>query len=160
MFSVRRALWASLVLAVVVPVVAAAAQARGNPSATGGGTTQELGETSTFTFNAVQRPNGSVTGHLVYHIRAADLTIHMDIDCLSISGNTARLSGEVTHLQGDPPDYVFVGQDAEFTVQDNGEGSQAPPDLFSDVFLFTGATCHDAFPPDPYLPTQGNIQVG
>jgi hypothetical protein len=160
MFSVRRALWASLVLAVVVPVFAVAAQASGNPSATGGGTTQELGETSTFTFNAVQRPDGSVTGHLVYQFRGADLTIHMDIDCLSISGNIARLSGEVTHVQGDPPSYIFVGQDAEFTVQDNGEGGQAPPDLFSDVSLFTGASCTDGFAPGPYLPTSGNIQVG
>jgi hypothetical protein len=158
MFSVRRALGVSLALAVLA--LAAAAQASGNPSATGGGTTEEGGETSTFTFNAVQRPNGSVTGHLVYSIRAVDLTIHMDIDCLSISGNTAKLSGKVTHIQGDPPDFVFVGQDAVFAVQDNGEGSQAPPDLFSDLDVFTGASCSDPFDPPPYLPTRGNIQVG
>ena len=162
MFSVRRALWAPLVLAVLLAVsaFAAAAQARGNPSATGGGTTEEVGETSTFTFNAVQLLNGNVAGHLVYHFRAADLTIHMDLDCLSIAGSTAKLSGVVTHLQGDPPPFIFEGQDAVFTVVDNGEGGEAPPDLASDIFLFAGASCDAAFTPVAYLPIQGNIQVG
>jgi hypothetical protein len=161
MRSMRRALWASVVLGVLVvlSVFATAALASENPRATGGGTTPELGETSTFTFNAVQRPNGTVGGHMVYHLRFADLTIHMQLDCLSIAGNTAKLSGVVTHVQGDPPPFIFEGQDAVFTVVDNGEGGNVPPDLISDVFLFTGASCNDPFTPDPYLPIQGDIQV-
>jgi hypothetical protein len=162
MRSMRRALWGSVVLAVLIglTVFATAALASGNPRATGGGTTVELGEKSTFTFNAVQRPNGTVAGHMVYHFRGADNTIHMDIDCLSIAGDSAKLSGVVTHVQGEAPPFIFVGQDAVFTVVDSGEGGDAPPDLISDVFLFTGASCNDPFTPDPYLPIQGNIQVG
>lgn len=156
----RSVLSASLVLAVsvAVPVFAASAQATGNPRATGGGTTFELGERSTFTFSAVQTPNG-VAGHMLYNIRVVDLVIHMDIDCLNITGNSAKLSGVVTSVQGDPPDYVFVGQHAVFTVTDNGQGGQAPPDLISDVFLFPEASCNAAFTPPPYLPVAGDIQV-
>jgi hypothetical protein len=162
MSNTRRVLSASVVAAVLVAVTvfAAAAQATGSPSATGGGTTVEAGEKSTFTFSGVQRPDGTVAGHMVYQFRAADLTIHMDIDCLSISGNTAKLSGVITHLQGDAPPFIFVGGDTVFTVVDNGEGGEAPPDLISDVFIFAGASCNAAFTPPPYLPIQGNIQVG
>src|SRR5437867_13098047 len=54
----------------------------GNSSATGGGTTVELGQKSTFTFNAVQHSDGTVNGHMVYQVRGGDIVIHMDIDCL------------------------------------------------------------------------------
>jgi hypothetical protein len=130
----RSLLSASLALAVLVavPVFAASAQARGNPRATGGGTTEEFGERSTFTFNAVQTPKG-VAGHMLYNVRAADLVIHMDLDCLNITGNSAKLSGVVTSIQGDPPDFLFVGQEGVFTVTDNGQGRQAPPDLISET---------------------------
>ena len=150
---------AAFVVLVAIPVFAASAGATGNPRATGGGTTIELGERSTFTFNAVQTPNG-VSGHMLYNFRLGDLVIHMDLDCLSITGNSATLSGVVTHIQGDPPDFLFVGQDGAFAVEDNGQGSQSPPDLISDVFLETGASC--TAPPElvPYLPIDGNIQVG
>ena len=130
----------------------------GNPRATGGGTTEELGEKSTFTFNAIQHKDGTVNGHMVYQFRFADLGIHMEIDCLNIIGNQATLSGTVTQVTGDAPSFIFVGQKAVFKVQDNGEGGDAPPDLISDVFLFASATCNVPFPA-PYLPIDGNIQV-
>ena len=150
---------AALAVLVAIPVFAASAGATGNPRATGGGTTVEVGERSTFTFNAVQTANG-VSGHLLYNVRAADLVIHMDLDCLEVTGDSAKLSGVVTHIQGDPPDFLFVGQDGVFTVEDNGQGGQSPPDLISDLFLETGASCTAPFTPDPYLPIDGNIQVG
>jgi hypothetical protein len=94
----------------------------------------------------------------VYQFRFADVGIHMEIDCLNIIGNQATLSGTVTKVTGDAPPFIFEGQKAVFKVQDNGEGSDAPPDLISDVFLFAGATCNVPFPL-PYLPVDGNIQV-
>jgi len=130
----------------------------GNPSANGGGTALEGTEKSTFTFNAIQHDDGSVNGHLVYQFRLADLRIQMDIDCLNIIGTRAALSGVVTDVTGEPPSYIFVGQHAVFTVQDNGEGHDAPPDLFSDVILFPAATCHNPFPV-PYIAMDGNVQV-
>jgi hypothetical protein len=131
--------------------------AAGNPSATGGGTTVEGGEKSTFTFNAIQHKNGTVSGHLVYHFRAADFSFHMDIDCLRIIGNHAVIGGTVTKVTGPAPPYIFEGAPAVFEVEDNGEGSAAPPDLISDVF-FEVPTCQ-IFNAQPYLPIDGNIQV-
>ena len=96
---------------------------QGNPSATGGGTTEELGEKSTFVFNAVQHKDGTVTGHLVYQFRGADNTIKMDIDCLNIIGTQATMSGTVTKVTGDAPAFIFEGQKAVFKAQDNGEGA-------------------------------------
>lgn len=130
----------------------------GNPRASGGGTTVELGEKSTFTFNAIQLKDGTVNGHLVYQIRGVDINIHMDIDCLNIIGNQATLSGTVTKVTGTAPGFIFEGQKGVFKVVDNGEGGDAPPDLISDVFLFANARCSVPFP-FPYLPVDGNIQV-
>ncbi|MBK9676358.1 MAG: hypothetical protein IPO82_14425 [Betaproteobacteria bacterium] len=145
--------------ATVVPMATAA----GNSSATGGGTTEEAGATSTFVFNAVQRKNGDVTGHLVYHVRGWPVTIMMDLDCLIVEGNTAKMSGVVTQVSEEYPGLIFVGQDATFMVEDNGQGANAGPDMFSDLFLEPGASCDDprlgTDPFVPYLPVRGNIQV-
>ena len=148
------------VLLIAGLVIAMPASAAGNPSATGGGTAQELGETSTFTFNAIQHHDGAVNGHLVYHIRAFNLSFDMDIDCLTITGNRAVLSGKVTKVRGDtdPFPFIYVGQDGVFQVKDNGEGGEAPPDLISDVNLDPGVVCTGSRP-DLYIPMSGNIQV-
>jgi len=148
------------VFVVVCLMIATPAPAAGNPSATGGGTAVELGEKSTFTFNAVEHNNGAVIGHLVYNFRAGDISFHMDIDCMAITGNQAVLSGTVTKVSGNVEDYpfIFVGQDGVFQVQDNGEGGGASPDLFSDVNLDLGLNCNNSLP-DPYIPISGNIQV-
>jgi hypothetical protein len=138
--------------------ISTSAASSGNPRATGGGTTVELGEKSTFTFNAIQHNDGTVNGHLVYNLRGSDISIKMDIDCLNIIGNQATLSGTVTQVTGTAPSFIFEGQKAVFKVEDNGEGGAAPPDLISDLFLFAGATCNVPFPV-PYLPIDGNIQV-
>lgn len=133
--------------------------ADGNPHANGGGTTIEGGKVSTFVFNAVQHSDGSVNGHLNYMFREADINIQMDIDCLDINGNRATLSGTVTQVGGSatPPSYIFVGQRASFTVQDNGQGKGSAPDLISDLFLFGGASCANNWV--TYLPISGNIDV-
>jgi hypothetical protein len=151
-----------ITLALTGLALAPAARAQGNPSANGGGTTIEGGEKSTFVFNAVEHPDGSVTGHLVYQFRTRDFGFIMDIDCLQISGsgNKAVLSGVVTHLIGEvPPEYwfIFVGAPATFAVMDNGEGHGDPADLFSDVYFGFG-DCNE-FRPVVYLPMRGNIQV-
>jgi hypothetical protein len=157
-------LWAPALLGVLVVLVfMVPAYAMGNSHANGGGTTIEVGEKSTFVFNAVEQPDGSVTGHLVYQFRAFDFGIIMDIDCLAISGsgNQARLSGVVTHLIGEvPPEFsfIFVGAEAEFAVTDNGQGKNAPADLVSDVLFGSGVSCEDGGG-EPYLPISGNIQV-
>ena len=156
----------SVLLAVflIAGVVTMPVAAAGNSSATGGGTTDEGGLKSTFVFNAVQKKDGTVTGHLVYHFRLLDVTIKYDLHELCVVGNVATMSGVVTEVSGELPPFItwiFVGQDAVFQVQDNGEGAGADPDMFSDVFFYEGASC--GTPPVEgftlYLPVSGNIQV-
>jgi hypothetical protein len=76
------------------------------------------------------------------------------------------MSGVVTEASGEAlPDYIYVGQDAVFQVQDNGEGAGADPDMVGDVYHYSGASCSNPptgddsvfFP--PYLAVSGNIQV-
>ena len=145
----------AVVLLYTTPLAAA-----GNPRATGGGTTVELGEKSTFVFNAVKHSDGTVNGHLVYQFRGGDISIHMTLDCLNIiGGNTAEMAGVVTEVHGAViPSFIFVGQHGEFAVTDNGQGNGAPPDLISDLFLFAAADCGGGVA-TPYLPVDGNIQV-
>ena len=130
---------------------------QGNPSANGGGTAEELGEKSTFAFNAVEHNDGTVNGHLVYQFRGGDIYIHMDLDCMRITGNRATLGGVVTSVSGNTAGFPFitVGARAAFTVEDNGQGSKANPDRISDLLF--GSTCAGNF--NTYIPISGNIQV-
>jgi hypothetical protein len=134
----------------------------GNARATGGGTAEENGGKSTFVFNAVQQKNG-VSGHLVYQFRSGDIGIKMDIDCLVVSndGHSAVMSGVIRQVNGDAASFpwITVGNRGEFQVRDNGEGAGAPPDLFSDLIIFPGASCNPNNAPGAYIPVSGNIQV-
>jgi hypothetical protein len=128
----------------------------GNRHVNGGGTTTESGKVSTFVFNAVELPDGTVNGHLNYMFRAGDLDIKMDIDCMSINTNRATLSGTITDVTGNTAGYPFVvvGAQASFTVQDNGNGNGG--DLISD--LIVGRTCAGG-ELVTYLPIKGNISI-
>ncbi len=75
------------------------------------------------------------------------------------------MSGVITKLYGKensefpPPPYIFVGGRVSFTVQDNGEGQSASPDLVSDIGeLIQGvpASCADEWP--VYL-AGANVQI-
>src|SRR6185503_2709271 len=126
--------------------------AAGNAHANGGGTVVEGGEKSTFAFNAVQQANGSVNGHLTYHFRLADVTFHMQNDCLKIVGNKAVIAGTVTMVTGTSIPFIVPGARGVFQVQDNGEGSDANPDLISDVVVYPVGFMVDCtvVPPNPY----------
>ena len=159
--SLASAFAAMCLLIVLSLITTTTAASPGNARATGGGTTEELGEKSTFVFNAVQQQYGSDNGHLVYQFRGGNIGIKMDLDCLAVStdGQSAIMSGTVRQVNGDNiPGFIFVGARAEFQVRDNGEGAGAPPDLFSDLIFGPGASCAPGAPP-PYLPVSGNIQV-
>ncbi len=129
------------------------ASSRGNIHVNGGGTAIEGGARSTFVFNAVQNESG-ITGHLVYHLRVADIRFFMDLDCMEIRGNRATLSGTVTDITGsNVPSYIFSGSRASFTIEDNGNGRNR--DRISDVTF--GARCIDDL--DTYIRLQGNISI-
>ena len=69
----------------------------GNAHVNGGGTTVEFGTKSTFVFNAIET-EGGIVGHLVYHLRAYNVSFQMNLDCMEIRGNRATLSGTVTKI--------------------------------------------------------------
>jgi hypothetical protein len=135
------------------------------PSITGGGTTIEGGKVSSFSFNAIKHKDGSVTGKMIYQWREAGVNMQVDIDCLTISGNKARMAGYCTKIygQGIPADYVTEGAWTSFVVEDNGEGKDANPDNISAIVFYLGTNpplpCSNVNAFATYLPVSGNIQI-
>jgi len=131
------------------------------PSANGHGNTTVNGELRTFSFNAIQKKDGTVTGNMTLHNRGLDSFIKVDVNCLLVVGNIATMSGVVTH--SDDPRGSFEGLNAIFRVVDNGEGENSPPDLISGVVVLGDEdsliTCRDPFPLQLRLIEAGNIQV-
>ena len=92
----------------------AAKQSGGNITVAGGGTFEELGATTTYTFNAVQHSNGITNGHFLFHFRAAGGSMYVELDCLRLFGdNKATMSGVITKLYGKgtgefpPPPFIL-----------------------------------------------------
>lgn len=136
------------------------AMVAGGPSASGHGNLTIGGELRTFSFTAVTHRDGTVTGQGQLNNRQQGVKLHLTIDCLLVSGNTASVSGTVTSVSG--PTAVQVGDRFIFRVVDNGEGSKAPPDTISLVFSFPPSVMIDCKVPFvvPLLPIDGgNIQV-
>ena len=100
------------------------------PSASGQG--RIAGTDRVFAFNAKTRPDGSVSGQgqLTYTHNGNSVKIHFMINCLSVSGNVATMSGTVVHSN------VFqAGGPCWFRVVDNGEGTNAPADAMTGFLL-------------------------
>ncbi len=134
-------------------------QSNGNQSVTGGGTANELGEKSTFVFNAIKKADGSVTGQLNYHVRAQDISFKANVNCVTIAGDEARITGIVTSVNGPQGSESLVGRRITFFVKDYGQGAGAPPDKISDMFFTGNVACNVMRPDLIYLPVSGNIQV-
>jgi hypothetical protein len=146
--------------AIVVPGAAGAAVLQ---SATGSGTFTIVTDTGSglrnFSFTAEKRDDGTTTGQMELVNRFTGLVLHADINCLNVVGNKATMSGVVTHTNQD----IFETFSAVvFSVVDNGEGANAPPDLISLAFFDLPApefTCTTQFFP-PSIPVEkGNVQV-
>ena len=136
------------------------AGAAGNPSATGHiDILDSSGALSLdhYSFSAIQHKDGRVTGQaeiLILPVGGTAERIHVAVDCLVFVGaDTATVGGTVTEVQVGTTPFI-VGDHVAFTVVDNGEGGDSPPDEGSPV---TGvADC-------PQLATfaseRGNVQV-
>jgi hypothetical protein len=96
-------------------------------------------------------------------------TIHADIDCASfvnvapvqLFGRMAIASGPIKRWVRDGEPVPFPpGQEVLFTVQDNGEGADSPPDRASSLIPISGGqlACRDLFL-FMFQNQQGNIQV-
>lgn len=137
---------------------------KSGPSANGQGTLiMPWGDFQTFSFHA-RDFNGNITGSIQFNMHGA-YQAHGTIDCMVVEGNQATLSGYITHWPEEweewsqyfPDGYFFW-----FQVVDNGEGANAPPDEFSDIYVPISYFPCDIVPPDP-IPTMpilnGNFQV-
>jgi hypothetical protein len=113
-----------------------------------------------YSFTALSTgPLGAAKGEVQLHttfVGAIESNVHIDVDCLVVSGNQAWFSGPARRwvLGGveQPPGLYLV-----FRVQDNGEGVNAPPDLASPAFSGPPMACRlmALFP----LVPEGNVQV-
>jgi len=112
-----------------VSTVSAGSLAKGSgPSASGQG--KVVGTDRVFAFNATTLPNGTVQGAGTLNRTDEGVRINFSIDCISVSGNVATMSGTVTNSN------VFVpGGPFWFRVKDNGEGGNTPADEMTG-FLF------------------------
>jgi hypothetical protein len=100
--------------------------------ASGHGNLTVGGGLRTFSFTAVTKSDGTVTGEVELKSRASGTVIHATINCLTVVGNHAYIGGVVT--KSTDPEFDFVGKPCVFAVIDNGEGAGSPPDELS---LFT-----------------------
>jgi hypothetical protein len=116
----------------------------------------------TFSFTARQHSDGTDEGQAQLRNRsAANTPIHMALNCLRVTGNTATMSGTVTSIADPQPPFFVEGSRVAFTVVDNGQGS-APPDLISLVFFFGTVpplNCEVLFFAPTSVVENGNVQV-
>lgn len=130
------------------------------------------GELQPVSFHAREKANGSVSGSFQTNT-LAQTVFHAELDCLVVNGNEAILGGVVTQLRVGPdfPWPICLGDRIWLKVRDNGEGTGADPDEFSDYWfegcgMVTFTQC-GAYPVEEFpdfvpelIPVQaGNIQV-
>ncbi len=147
-------------------IVEAGSLSKGGPSANGQGSLTTSGN-RIFAFHAVTHPNGNVSGNGVLNITPSGIRVHFDIDCLSVSGNVATMSGTSPKSPASPQ---FVGGPFWFKVVDNGEGANADPDEITLFFFCLPDLSDPPCPPGcgvdvtlpglgPFPIEAGNIQV-
>lgn len=136
-------------------VAGGAARVTGHANFTFGG-----GFFQTTSFSAIELPSGEVSGAMELHVHGPERDyIRGRTTCVRVQGNEAVLSGPVTS-SGLGSRYWFL------RVRDNGEGSDAPRDQWSDVIYGFNATvdpstlCNVDLSRYGYMDIEdGNIQV-
>jgi hypothetical protein len=148
-------------------VMAPGAPAAGDPvvaSATGSGhMVRPDGTFRSFSFSARKYADGTVNGELQLNSRGFDVFVHIKINCLRLDGNTAYMSGLITHSSNS--EEGVAGELNRWAVQDNGEGRDANPDMVSSIPENEGnldpRTCEDdnSDRPTSRIVQRGNVQV-
>jgi hypothetical protein len=138
----RSAAWHGVLLAGAL-VVSTSAFAQ-TPSATGHGQISGKGGTvQVFSFSANVQADGGETGQgeILYRTTlkggTEEARIHIDIDCVTIDGNRAILSGIVTQSS----DGTSINDRVVIAVADNGEGINDPPDTMSVLLIDDATAC-------------------
>lgn len=119
-------------------------------SANGSGHSGEI----TLSFGAFDHGDDNITGQATFIDDFAKTKVTVDVNCLTVSGNTAAVGGIVTKSTN--PSFP-VTQKVVFYVLDNGEGQGAKEDNFSSLYVGGCELPKDL--PVMMVSDIGNIQV-
>ena len=108
----------------------------------------------TLSFGAFDHGEGNFTGQATLIDDAAKTKVTIDVECISVSGNSATVGGTV--LKSTNPDFP-TGSGVTFDVVDNGEGAGAIQDEFTPPRI--GGCGVGSMAPAPLPSDTGNIQV-
>jgi len=100
------------------------------------------GSDANFSLVALERADGTVTGQ-IQDAWYKNSGFHATLDCLSVDGNDAWVSGTVTKSV----QPAFLGRTVNVQVRDGGDSGE---DMISPAFFFLQATCVDQFPFEDY----------
>lgn len=100
------------------------------------------GSDANFSLVALERADGTVTGQ-IQDAWYRNSGFHATLDCLSVDGNDAWVSGTVTRSVN--PN--FVGRTVNVQVRDGGDAGE---DMISPAFFYLPYTCADQFPFEDY----------
>jgi hypothetical protein len=116
-----------------------------------------------YSLSAIRHSDGSVTGEFEeFSEQEGGQRIHAQVVCFTITGNSARLSAQID--QTNVP-FGPVGSYVVWSLIDNGEGANSPPDQTTDIFFGGTAAqaefhCRTGFNLAPYFASlRGNLQV-
>ena len=110
-----------------------------------------------YSLVANQYADGSVSGQYTDRFANGD-GFHAVVDCLSVSGNDAWISGVITH--GRIGDVDLAGLEVLTRVRDNGTSANDAPDQISFSFIDTVLPDCTTQPDLPLLDTpQGQVMV-
>lgn len=149
-------------IAVFALVAATAVQARvvhrvhvGGPDICGFGGS-DPGCNANFSLHAMEFANGRVRGQWTDQFGDGD-GFHAVIDCLSVSGNEAWVSGVITH--GSLGELDLEGVAVATRVRDNGRSQNDPPDEISFSWIYDDTTCTEQVSYDLIPIPQGQVAV-
>ena len=132
--------------------VSRSAAVSGGQSVTGSGTITFGASVEHLSVNV-----SGTSGRATFEDKAAGGNVNgqIDINCVTIVGNTATLSGIVTHSN----DKTLIGREAVFQIMDNGDGTA--PDFASLINFHDVGTGADCTIPGEFdlAPVKGNFTV-
>lgn len=110
-----------------------------------------------FSLTAIEYGDGSVSGQWTDQFGQGEGGFHAVINCLSVVGNQAWVSGVIT--SGGVPGFDLTGFPVATRVSDNGVSANDPPDQISFSFIGNPFPC-TAHRPFVLLPmTDGQVTV-